>query len=277
MRSLRVAVVGLGLIGGSLARALRTAGHQVRGIDRPGVLRAASRARAIERGVSLEQAADWADVLVLAAPPRANERLLRRLARLGPARLVVTDVSSVKQPIVAEARRLALRRFVGGHPIAGSERSGFGASRAGLFAGAAWVLTPTAETEAGALRLVRRLARAAGARPIVLDAARHDRALAFLSHLPQLVAWALAGAVRADAVARAELRLAGPAWRDMTRLCRSPARLWAQILAANRIEVVRAVRALRAELGAGARAVAARGKAERSAIVSASGTTRRRR
>jgi prephenate dehydrogenase len=244
VRPLRVAVAGLGLIGGSLARALGAAGHHVRGVDRPGVLRAARRARAIRLGVSLEQAVGWADVLVLAAPPRANERLLRQVARLDPPHLVVTDVSSVKQPIVAEARRLRLRRFVGGHPVAGSERSGFAAGRAGLFAGAAWALTPTAQTDPGALRRVRRLVRDAGARPIVLDAARHDRALAFLSHLPQVVAWALARAVRADAVARAELRLAGPAWRDMTRLARSPVGLWSEILAANRKELLRARRAL---------------------------------
>lgn len=244
MRPLRVAVAGLGLIGGSLTRALRAAGHDVCGVDRPAVVLRARRARAIRQGLSLDQAAAWADVLVLAAPPRANERLLRRAARLASPRLVVTDVSSVKQPIVTQALRLGLRRFVGGHPIAGSERYGFRASHAGLFEGAAWALTPTAVTEPAALRLVRRLVRDAGGRPIVLDAARHDRALAFLSHLPQVVAWALAGAARADAVARAELRLAGTGWRDMTRLARSPVGLWSEILAANRTELLRARRAL---------------------------------
>jgi len=244
VRPLRVAVVGLGLIGGSLARTLSAAGHDVCGVDRPAVVRRARRARAIRQALSLAQAAGWAEVLVLAAPPRANERLLRQVAGIATPRLVVTDVSSVKQPIVAQARRLRLRRFVGGHPIAGSERSGFRASRGGLFEGAAWALTPTTATDPGALRRVRRLVRDAGARPIVLDAARHDRALAFLSHLPQVVAWALAGAARADAVARAELRLAGSGWRDMTRLARSPVGLWSEILAANRAELLRARRAL---------------------------------
>jgi prephenate dehydrogenase len=180
--------------------------------------------------------------VVLAAPPRVNLALLRRLAPQCRSGLVVTDVSSVKSPIEKEARRLGLARFVGGHPIAGSEGSGFSASSGALFRGHAWVLTPSADADA--LRLVHRLVRAVGARPFVLDAAEHDRTLAFLSHVPQIVAWALYEAAAGDPVARRGLGLAGPGFRDMTRLARSPRPLWREILGQNRTEVARALRAL---------------------------------
>jgi prephenate dehydrogenase len=132
--------------------------------------------------------------------------------------------------------------FVGGHPIAGREGKGFVASSAALFRGHAWVLSPSAD--AAALRVVRRMVRATGARPCLLDAATHDRTLAFLSHVPQLVSWALLEAALGDPAARRGLGLAGPGFRDMTRLARSPRPLWREILGQNRGEVVRALRAL---------------------------------
>jgi prephenate dehydrogenase len=240
-----VAVAGLGLVGGSLARALRRAGYRVIGVDRASILRRARAARAITAATTdLGRAAAEADVVVLAAPPAANRALLRRLA--GFDGLVVTDVGSVKSPIVEEARRLGLGRFVGGHPIAGSERAGFEASRADLFRGHAWVLVPGADPVA--VRTVTRLVRATGARPVRMDAGEHDRVLAYLSHVPQLAAWALMGAAQGDAAARRRLALAGPGFRDMTRLARSPRALWKQILGENRREVGRALRAFRARL-----------------------------
>jgi prephenate dehydrogenase len=240
---MRVAIVGLGLIGGSLARALVGKGHEVVGVDGIAARRRARAAGAISEGVArIEAAAIGVDVVVLAAPPRVNVALLRRIAPSCRAGLVVTDVGSVKAPVEKEARRLGLSRFVGGHPIAGSEGSGFDASSATLFRGRAWVLTPTAD--ASALRLVRRMVRAAGARPYLLDAGEHDRTLAFLSHVPQIVSWALFEAAAADPVAHRGLGLAGPGFRDMTRLAKSPRPLWRDILGQNRAEVVRALRAL---------------------------------
>src|SRR5262249_42610603 len=141
---------------------------------------------------SLEVAVQAADVLVLAAPPHANLTLLRRVARIARGsrrRPVVTDVSSVKRRICALARSLGRAGCGGGRPMAGRERSGFAASDAGLFRGRAWILTPAKSRRA--LAAARALARAVGARPVVLDAAEHDRAVAFLSHLPQWLAWAL--------------------------------------------------------------------------------------
>jgi prephenate dehydrogenase len=240
-----VAVAGLGLVGGSLALALRRAGYRVIGVDRAGVLRRARAAGAITAArADIRKAAEAADVLVLAAPPAANRALLRRLSSFD--RLVVTDVGSVKGPIVREARRLGLRRFVGGHPIAGSERAGFAASRPDLFRGHAWALVPGGDPRA--FRTVRALVRATGARPVRMSAAEHDRVLAYLSHVPQLAAWALLGAARGDVATRRRLGLAGPGFRDMTRLARSPRALWREILAENRAEVGRALGALRTRL-----------------------------
>ena len=169
MRRPRVAIIGLGLVGGSLARALTRKGYRVTGIDWPLVVRRALATRAITRGATRAEAAAASDVVVLAAPPATNLRLLRRLARVAPPELVLTDVSSVKGEIVREARRLGLRGFVGGHPMAGTEKRGFAASTAGLFAGATWWLVPSRSARAN--RSVRALVRDAGARPVTTDAA----------------------------------------------------------------------------------------------------------
>lgn len=244
MRRPVVAIVGLGLVGGSLARALARRGYRVIGVDGAGPRRRARAAGAVAVATArVAEAARNADVLVLAAPPGANRALLRRLGRTAPARLVITDVGSVKGPICRQAERLGLRRFVGGHPLAGSERSGFAASSADLFQGRAWVLTPA--RDAAALRTVRSLVRAVGARPALMAPAEHDRVVAFLSHVPQIAAWALLRAARRDRTARRHLSLAGPGFRDMTRLASSPRGLWRGILAENRAEVARALGALR--------------------------------
>jgi prephenate dehydrogenase len=248
-----VAVAGLGLVGGSLARALTRAGYAVIGLDRAApVLRQALSSGAVSSTAgSLREAVERADVLVLAAPPRANLSLLREAARSARSSLVITDTGSVKRPICAAARRLRLRSFAGGHPMAGNEHSGFAASSADLFRGRSWVITPLPGAERAA-RAVESLARVVGARPRRMDPAEHDRVVAFLSHVPQLVSWALAEAADADRVAARHLGAAGPAFHDMTRLAKSPRRLWREILAENRPEVRRALaaftRALRRRL-----------------------------
>jgi prephenate dehydrogenase len=237
-----VAIIGLGLVGGSLARSLTRMGYSVTGVDWPLVVRRALATRAITKGATRAEAAVASDVVVLAAPPATNLRLLRRLAKIAPAGLALTDVSSVKGEIVREAARLGLKGFVGGHPMAGTEKRGFAASTPGLFQGATWWLVPSRSARAN--RSVRALVRDAGARPVTTDAATHDRVMAFLSHAPQVVAWALLEAARKDAVARRHVRHAGPGFRDMTRLARSPRALWQDILASNRTELRRALAAL---------------------------------
>ena len=237
-----VAVIGLGLVGGSVARALSAAGYRVTGIDWPLVVRRALAGRAIAAGRMRAVAAAACDVVVLAAPPATNLRLLRRLAKVARPGLVLTDVSSVKGEICREAARLSLHGFVGGHPMAGSEKRGFAASSATLFCGRAWWVVPAASGRA--TRIVRALVRATGARPVTVDPVTHDRAMAFLSHAPQVVSWAIRDAARRDPVARRHLRRAGPGFRDMTRLARSPQPLWREILEANRPQLARALRAI---------------------------------
>jgi len=136
-----------------------------------------------------------------------------------------------------------LRSFVGGHPMAGTERSGFAASDARLFRRHPWILTPEGAPPA-AVAAVSRVARLAGAKPCTMRAAEHDRTVAFVSHVPQIVAWAIDASARGDGVSARHLDLAGPGFRDMTRLARSPRALWREILAENRDEVARALRAL---------------------------------
>jgi prephenate dehydrogenase len=238
-----VAVVGLGLIGGSIARGLTRRGWRVLGVDRATALKAPLAAGAIAQGlVSLAVAARQARVVFLAAPPAANLRALRELAAMDGRPPVVTDVGSVKAPICGAARRMGLAGFVGGHPVAGTEGRGFAASSPDLFRGRPWVLVHGAAAEAQA-RVVATLARALGARVTRLGADEHDRVMAFVSHLPQVVSWALMGAARRDPVARRHLDVAGPGFAGMTRLASSPRPLWREILAENAPEVRRALRA----------------------------------
>ena len=249
MKKPAVAIVGLGLVGGSLARALTAAGYRVIGHDRPRVLRQALAARAVAVAArSVPLAVADADVVVLAASPRTNRRLLSQVARAARPGATLTDVGSVKRGICADARRRRLTRFVGGHPMAGRESSGFAASKADLFFGRRWILTPDADVAPNALRSVRALVRAVGARPVVMSAPEHDRTVAYLSHVPQVLAWALFGAARQDGVAKRHLDVAGPAFRDMTRLARSPKPLWREILRENRAEVTAALTSLVAQL-----------------------------
>ena len=249
MKRPTVAIVGLGLVGGSLARALTAARYRVIGHDRPRVLRQAVAARAIAVAApSVSLAVADADLVVLAASPRTNRRLLAQVARAVRLGVTLTDVGSVKRGICADARRRGLRSFVGGHPMAGREASGFAASKPDLFQGRRWILTPDGDAAPASVRAVRALVRAVGARPVVMTPAEHDRAVAFLSHVPQVVAWALFGAAQKDRVAKTHLDVAGPAFRDMTRLARSPRGMWREILGENRREVNAALRALGAVL-----------------------------
>jgi len=246
-------IVGLGLIGGSLARALTRAGWYVVGIDDDRTRRRARRAGAVARtAADLRAVLRDARLLVLAAPPRANLRFLRLVAREAPG-VVITDVGSVKGEICAEAGRLGLAGFVGGHPMAGAAGSGFESSIADLFAGRPWILVPGARSSPAsrqALAQVRRLVSAAGGRPVLLpDPHEHDRAMAFLSHLPQMASWALQEAAASDPVALRHLALAGPGYRDMVRLAGSPRSLWSEILGQNRAHVAGALAALRDALG----------------------------
>jgi prephenate dehydrogenase len=242
----RVAIIGLGLMGGSLALALRR-------LPAPphvtaSTADAADLDRALELGIVDDAAPDpaavlpEADLVVYATPVGATLELLGAHRELFAGDAVLTDLGSVKRPVVSRARALGLApRFVGGHPMAGSHRSGLAAARGGLYDGARVWLTPaTAPGTAGApgdpaaasaaLDRVAALWRGLGAHPAVTTAEEHDRLMAWASHLPQLAASALAGALSRAGVARSDL---GPGGADATRIAASSPALWADILLHN--------------------------------------------
>ena len=231
----RIAIAGIGLIGGSIALGVRQRwpAATVVGIDRPAVLAHAIGSGAVDRGLASLSELEDADLVVLAAPVRQNARLLGEL----PVRVVetalLTDVGGTKRDIVSAARRLPSgARFVGGHPIGGAERGGFGFARPDLFRNRPWILTPSAETADASVAVLRRFVEGLGARPALMDATEHDTVMAFVSHLPQLTASALMDTV-GGAVAGAGLAVAGRGLMDTTRLASSPSSVWRDICSAN--------------------------------------------
>jgi prephenate dehydrogenase len=240
----KIAIVGLGLIGGSIAFAARRTwpSSHVLAIDREAVLHEALSRRAIDAAASDLSAVSDANLVVLAAPVRQNLSLLREVASRASSTAVVTDVGGTKRAIVDAAARLQRVPFVGGHPLGGGARGGFDFATAGLFNRRPWILTP-AEGSADPTGAVERLSAfvsGLGAVPTVMTAADHDRLMAFISHLPQLAVTALMEVVGTIAGANG-LRLAGQGLIDTTRLASSPASVWRDICATNADEIARAL------------------------------------
>jgi prephenate dehydrogenase len=237
-----VAIVGLGLIGGSIALGVRERWPQSRvfGVDSESVLAHAVGAGAIERGFENIAALPVASLIVLAAPVRQNIQLLAELAGAGGRvlsdsadRQVISDVGGTKRDIINAARALPKHmQFVGGHPLAGGERGGFAFARPDLFAGRPWIFTPDGQASSEAVDRLSRFVVGLGAKPSLLSAEEHDRVMAFVSHLPQLAASALMDAV-GSAVQADGLRMAGRGLADSTRLASSPADVWRDICATN--------------------------------------------
>jgi prephenate dehydratase/prephenate dehydrogenase len=228
-----IGVLGLGLIGGSLARDLSAAGHRVLGHDHdPATLQAAVRARVIDAAIAgFPVGLAAADVVVVATPVDAAPGLLQ-LARphLGGVRLI-TDVGSTKRAVQDAAGSLGLgTRFVGGHPLAGEQRSGLAASRAGLFDGALVYICPAPDASREARQLAHGLWRAVGARTRELTAGEHDRLLAWTSHLPQVVSTALACALDDAGIDPDQVGAGG---RGMIRLAGSSPGMWTGIALTN--------------------------------------------
>ncbi len=241
-----VAIVGLGLMGGSLALALRGQCARLLGIDRDSAtLRRAAHLNLAD-ALSAEAAAllPQADVVVLATPVRTILSLLAGLPRLHPGAAVVLDLGSTKAAIAAAMQALP-ERFdpLGGHPMCGKERSSLAEAEAGLYQGAPFAFTPLARTSPDARRVAQELAQAAGARPLWLDAGEHDRLTAATSHLPYLAANALAAVTPPDAAA-----LVGPGFRSTTRVAGSPADIMLDILATNRANLLDGLARLRGRL-----------------------------
>jgi prephenate dehydrogenase len=241
----KVGIVGLGLIGGSIALAARQIwpASLVIGVDNKDVLETAMRLHAIDVAADDPYILAEADLVILAAPVKQNIELLSALEDNVTQAAIVTDVGSTKRAIVEAARALPPRFvFIGGHPLGGAAQSGLEFARPDLFNGRPWLLTPATE-QGEAVEKLTTFVKALGAEPRVLDVATHDRLLAFLSHLPQLTASALMTVV-GDAVGAQGLSLSGRGLADTTRLASSPPEIWRDITATNADEIGPALDAL---------------------------------
>ncbi len=233
-----ITIVGLGLIGGSWALALRSGGFGgvIEGCDRPSVLEAALAAGAIDRGFEdLSQAIAAADLIILAAPVGAIVKMLPRLTA-APRTALVTDTGSTKALVCRQAAAMFGDGplFLGGHPLAGKEFSGLAHASATLFQGARYVITPLSSEHLADPRVMafEHLVALVGGRVLRSTPPEHDHAVAYLSHLPQLVSTALASSLF-ESVENHELEFGASGFRDMTRLAESSYELWRDICASN--------------------------------------------
>jgi prephenate dehydrogenase len=232
----QIAIVGFGLIGGSIALAIRDRWPAIRitAVDRAPVLAHAAGSGAIDRAVQSVANLGGHDLVILAAPVEQNLLLLPEAAAAIGDGGVITDVGGTKRDIVNAASTLSGDRaaFVGGHPIGGAEQGGFAFARADLFRGRPWILTPNGTSPAPVVDRLAGFVESLGARPTTMDADEHDRLMAFLSHMPQLTVSALMEVV-GEATASSGLRLAGRGLVDSTRLASSPADVWREVCASN--------------------------------------------
>jgi len=246
-----VGIVGLGLIGGSIALAVREAMPSTRliAVDHPSVLDAARTAAVIDEGSGELSVLADADLVILAAPVRQNLDVIGRLADHLKPTAIVTDVGSTKRDIVLAAAQVPAGRltFVAGHPIAGAALGGLQHARADLFRNRPWLVTPTPSAPETAVNRVLAFAAALGATPSVMTLADHDRVFAFVSHLPQLVVSAMM-AVAGNAVGTDGLALAGRGLLDTTRLASSPSDIWRDVALVNADQIAPALDALIASL-----------------------------
>lgn len=250
MKKSTVAIVGLGLIGGSLGQALRRSGrYRVLGFSRrAGALREAKRRGAVDEVCSRWEDIRAADIVVVATPVDRIVPAVRRILPYLRPGAWVTDVGSVKGVIMKELAHLLRGRpvhWAGGHPLAGSHQTGVKAARSDLFQGSTSVLVPGGKAS---LKPVLALWRAVGARPLILSAKEHDAAVALTSHLPHLLAHALVQAVAAHPDRALLKKLTAGSFRDATRVASSDSRQWAEIFQANAPALRRAIRQFRRKL-----------------------------
>jgi prephenate dehydrogenase/cyclohexadieny/prephenate dehydrogenase len=244
----RVAIIGLGLMGGSLAKSLARLSPRPRvsacTLDDDGARQALTSGVVDAADAYAGAVVDNADLVVFATPVGTTLRLLGELCAAIPATALVTDVCSVKRPLAARAAGIGLaERFVGAHPLSGSQESGYGASRADLYDDVRVWIVP-APNEAATAR-VEAFWRAAGAQPARTTAEAHDCEMAWVSHLPQVLSSALGAALFHVSLEPARL---GPGGKDMTRLAASDAALWTDILLHNRDALAEPLAALRSQL-----------------------------
>ena len=236
----QITIIGTGLIGGSFALAIRKAGFSGRviGCDREPVLVRARERGAIDAAFAdPSEAARGSDVILLATPVGAIIDLIERIGPTASPESLLTDVGSTKAEVAGRARAVfgqqAGQRFLPGHPMSGKEQGGIERADADLFRGAVWVTTPLGEPSPLGVNFLE-LVAATGTRVISMEPERHDRLCAWLSHLPQMVATAIAAGLAEEFAADPEaLEMAGPALREMTRTAASPYGMWRDIALTN--------------------------------------------
>ncbi len=237
-----VLIIGCGLIGTSVALALREHGISVFLED----ARPTNVELAVSRGAGRSGPVETPGLVVVAVPPAAVAAVVARSLEQWP-QAIVTDVASIKQGIGDQlANHVGSARYVGGHPMAGSERSGPMAASARLFEGRAWAVTPSADADPEAVEMIRTLARLVGAVVVDLDARTHDDAVALVSHLPHLLS--VLTAAQLNGVPDTHLALAGPGLRDVTRIAGSDTGLWLEILQGNAASVKALLQNVRTDL-----------------------------
>lgn len=272
----KIAIIGVGLIGGSIGLAIkeRKAARQVIGVfRRSSTLRKALRRKAVDKGVmDIAEGVKDADLIIIGSPVRSIPALAWQAARFAKPGAIITDVGSTKAWIVARLEKL-LRgsrvSFVGSHPMAGSEKTSVEHARKDLLDGSPCIVTRTANTDRRALAKVTGLWKALGAKVDVMDPGEHDRAVSLISHLPHIVAFSLAGAVPAKA-----LRYAAEGFKDTTRVASSDPELWSDIFLTNRTEVVKSARLFKKYYNSLVTAIA---KGDRARTVKALSAARDRR
>jgi prephenate dehydrogenase len=247
---MRIAVLGVGLMGGSIGLAAKehVDGAEVVGFGRdPDRLRAAVERGAIDTAArSLEEAVEGAELCFACAPVGVLPDLVRAALDASGPDTLVTDVGSTKQDLVG---RIGDPRFVGGHPIAGAETAGVEHARADLFQNAVWYLTPHEQSGGLLYERLHRFVVEVGAQPVAVDAETHDRLVAVFSHLPHVLANVLASQAAARLSEHGEaLRQVGPSFRDMTRVAGANTAMWGDIYRSNRAAIAEEIRRFRAEL-----------------------------
>ncbi len=248
-----VAIVGVGLIGGSFGLALKKAGFmgEILGVSSETAIAEALRRGAIDRALPLAEAASEADLIYLAQPIGRIMDTLRRLDGVVKKDSLITDAGSTKSAIVSLAREVSRRaQFLGGHPMAGKAKRGVAEAEADLFVGRTYVLTPTREADLETPRAAELLGwiERIGAIRVVMGPDRHDEVVSFTSHLPQLASTALAATAADNLESPEDLQVAGPGLADMTRLAGSAYEIWRDILATNTDSIDRALEAYIARL-----------------------------
>lgn len=249
LQDARVTIVGLGLIGGSMALDLRQHAGRLTGVETdPRSAELARRAGIMT--LDLEAAAARCDVLVLATPVGEILRLLERFAADPPALKLLIDVGSTKRRITQAMEQLPEHvPALGGHPLCGKELGGFAAAEPGLFDGSPFVLTPCARSDSQALMLAEAVVQALGATPLRMDAERHDRLMAVVSHLPYLLSAALMGSAESVAQNEPDLwSLAATGFLSTSRLAASELTMIADVLSTNRDMALQALSRAQAEL-----------------------------